>query len=45
MNGGTNIAASLQKAGQLLKKHVLPDGTRVVVLLTGVLHHNCDLLC
>jgi uncharacterized protein YegL len=34
MNGGTNIATSIHKAGQLLKKNLSADASRVVVLLT-----------
>ncbi|GFR43717.1 hypothetical protein Agub_g4828 [Astrephomene gubernaculifera] len=34
MNGGTNVAAALQKAGQLLKRDAAPDAMRHVVLLT-----------
>lgn len=34
MNGGTNIAVAIQKAGQLLKKHCHEDAIRTVVLLT-----------
>ena len=34
MNGGTNIAAAVQKAGQLLKKSAAPDALRQLILLT-----------
>ncbi|EFJ51063.1 collagen-related protein [Volvox carteri f. nagariensis] len=34
MNGGTNVAVAVQKAGQLLKRDAAPDAMRHVVLLT-----------
>lgn len=34
MNGGTNIALALAKAGQLLKAHTEEEGARTVVILT-----------
>jgi hypothetical protein len=34
INGGTNIAAAVQKAGQLLKASAAPDALRRLVLLT-----------
>ncbi|PNW75243.1 hypothetical protein CHLRE_12g518800v5 [Chlamydomonas reinhardtii] len=34
MNGGTNVAVALTKAGQLLKRDAAPDAMRHVVLLT-----------
>ncbi|KAG2453640.1 hypothetical protein HYH02_001853 [Chlamydomonas schloesseri] len=34
MNGGTNVAVALTKAGQLLKRDSAPDAMRHVVLLT-----------
>lgn len=34
MNGGTNIAAAVQRAGQLFKKNAAPDARRLLVLLT-----------
>jgi uncharacterized protein with von Willebrand factor type A (vWA) domain len=34
INGGTNIAAAVQKAGQLLKTSAAPDALRRLVLLT-----------
>lgn len=34
MNGGTNIAVAVQRAGQLLKNADTPDSSRCVVLIT-----------
>ena len=34
MNGGTNIAAAIQKSGQLFKRHADDDSLRIVVLVT-----------
>nr|GLC37737.1 hypothetical protein PLESTM_000643100 [Pleodorina starrii]GLC59299.1 hypothetical protein PLESTB_001471800 [Pleodorina starrii]GLC74502.1 hypothetical protein PLESTF_001519500 [Pleodorina starrii] len=34
MNGGTNVAVAIQKAGQLLKRDAAPDSMRHVILLT-----------
>ncbi len=34
MNGGTNVAVAVQKAGQLLKRDAAPDAMRHVILLT-----------
>lgn len=34
MNGGTNIALAIQRAGALFHKHLPEDAIRTVVLLT-----------
>lgn len=34
MNGGTNVCAALQRAGQLLKRDAPSEALRLVVLLT-----------
>lgn len=34
MNGGTNIAVAIHKAGQLLKRHAHEDAIRHIVLIT-----------